>query len=73
LKQDNKIIEQIINTKQKRRQYLARLPIEKKISLLVQLQKTAAPILASRGLKRTPWNIQKRDEAIVVGENWTSK
>ncbi len=38
---------------------LARLPIEKKIQILIQLQKIASGILSqTRGIRHAPWDIR---------------
>jgi hypothetical protein len=57
LKTNKKTIDTIFEAKQKRREYLAKLPIEEKIKILVELQKMAVPILKARGLKRNPWRL----------------
>ncbi|MBX7148492.1 hypothetical protein K1X76_05355 [bacterium] len=52
----NKIkIAQVFKAKRKRRKNLARLSIEEKLKILVQLQKMAFPLLSARGLKLKPW------------------
>ena len=47
----------ILADKEARRQRLARLPIEEKIRIVVQLQELAAPILRQRGKPARVWNI----------------
>jgi hypothetical protein len=44
----NKAAEDIFRKKRKRRRRLARLPFEKKIEIVVELQKMAAPIRKDR-------------------------
>ena len=46
----------IFESKAKRRQELARLPIPVKIQMVIQLQKLAAPLLLQRGKKVTCWS-----------------
>ena len=53
----NKTVEAIFQAKERRRRELAKLTIEEKIKILVELQKIACPILSTRGIKRTPWVI----------------
>lgn len=53
----NKVIEAIFQAKRQRRRDLARLPIEEKVKILLQLQKIAIPILSARGLKRKLWRL----------------
>ena len=48
---------QILAGKQRRRQELARLPIEEKLRRVVQLQEVATPILRLRGKVVQPWNL----------------
>lgn len=57
MKTPKQTIQKIFQAKQERRRHLAKLPIEEKIKILVQLQKIAAPILATRGIKKQPWKI----------------
>ena len=53
---DNKVeVAKIFAAKRRRRQELAKLPVEEKVKILVQLQKIAIPILAQRGIKHKPW------------------
>lgn len=48
----------VFRAKMAQRQELAQLPIEKKISILVHLQKTANEIRATVGrVRRCPWKI----------------
>ena len=47
----------ILADKEARRQRLARLPIEEKIRIVVQLQELVAPILRQRGKPARVWNI----------------
>ena len=48
-------LERIFTAKRERRRELARLPVEEKVKILIQLQNMAIPILANRGIKRKPW------------------
>ncbi len=57
MENSKKKIKRIFDAKKQKRQNLARLPIEEKVKILIQLQKIAAPILAARGVKRKPWEI----------------
>jgi len=50
-------MERIFLAKKERRIELAKLPIEEKIKILVQLQKIASVVLLTRGLKRQPWRV----------------
>ena len=54
---DKKTMERIFLAKKERRIELAKLPIEEKIKILVQLQKIASVVLLTRGLKRQPWRV----------------
>jgi len=50
--------EKLFQVKQKRRRELAKLPFERKIRILIELQKIADDIRATlRGSKRRSWNI----------------
>lgn len=49
-------LNQILAGKQRRRQELARLPIEKKLLAVVRLQQLAAPILRQRGKTVRCWS-----------------
>ena len=51
----NKRIEQTFKAKKERRKELARLPVEEKFKILLQLQKIASPILRARGIEKKPW------------------
>ena len=55
MEKSKKIVEEFFQAKRERRQNLAKLPIEKKVKILVQLQKMAIPILIARGLKKKAW------------------
>lgn len=48
----------ILESKERRRQLLARLPIEEKLRAVVRLQEMAAPILRQRGRKVRCWNLE---------------
>ena len=50
-------IENIFETKQKRRKDLAALSIEEKVRILVQLQRIALPIYLARGLEKRAWEL----------------
>lgn len=51
--------EKIFESKKRRRQALAKLPIEKKILILIQLQKIAGGISSKKGEIRTlEWNLK---------------
>ena len=50
-------IKKIFRAKSERRMKLARLPIEKKVRILLQLQKMAAPVYRSSGINKKPWII----------------
>ena len=51
--------EKLFRAKQKRRQELAKLPFERKILMLIELQKIADDIGATlRGIKRRSWDIR---------------
>ncbi|MBI4124487.1 MAG: hypothetical protein HY609_05530 [Deltaproteobacteria bacterium] len=52
---NKKRVEKIFQAKRKRRQELARLPVEEKFKILLQIQKIACSILKERGIKREPW------------------
>lgn len=54
---DTQDIESLLAEKKKRRWAMARLPIEQKIKLLIQLQQMAEPILRQRGRKVRPWSL----------------
>jgi hypothetical protein len=46
---ENRDLELALESKNRRRRELAKLPIKKKIQMVIQLQKIAAPILKQRG------------------------
>ena len=58
LKQNKTAMDKIFGAKRERRRALARLPIEEKIKILIQLQRIAVPILLARGIRRKSWNIE---------------
>jgi hypothetical protein len=51
-------LNQILAGKQRRRQELARLPIEEKLRAVVRLQELAAPILRQRGKTVRCWKLE---------------
>lgn len=55
MEKTNKQIEKIFEAKRARRKEMAALPVEEKFKILLRMQKIAAPIFKSRGLKREPW------------------
>lgn len=57
MKENKKNIRDFFRAKRKRREDLAKLPIEEKVKILIQLQKMAIPILKARGLKRQSWKL----------------
>lgn len=57
VQKNNKTVEKIFQAKRERRKKLARLSIEEKVKILVQMQKLALPILLERGLKKKAWNL----------------
>ena len=57
MKDNRKSVETIFRAKKQRRKDLAKLSIEEKVKILVQLQKIAAPIYLARGLKKKPWKL----------------
>ena len=54
---DDRDLNQLLAGKQRRRDELARLPIEVKIRAVIRLQQMAAPILRQRGKNVRCWNI----------------
>ena len=51
--------EKLFQVKQRRRRELAKLPFERKIRILIELQKIADDIRATlRGIKRRSWDIR---------------
>ncbi|WP_309708430.1 hypothetical protein [Armatimonas sp.] len=46
---ENRELELALEAKSRRRQELAKLPIKKKIQMVIHLQKMAAPLLKQRG------------------------
>lgn len=54
---ENRNLKQLLAGKQRRRDELARLPIEEKIRAVIRLQQMAAPILMQRGKNVRCWNI----------------
>lgn len=51
--------EKLFRAKQRRRKELAKLPFERKIRMLVELQRMADDIQATlRGIKRRSWDIR---------------
>jgi hypothetical protein len=53
-------VEHLVLAKRRRRLKLARLPIEKKIRILVELQKMASGVRPKAGgLRRRPWTLPK--------------
>jgi hypothetical protein len=54
-------LNQILAGKQRRRQELARLPIEQKLLAVVRLQELAAPILRQRGKTVRCWSAEYSD------------
>ncbi|MBI1908932.1 MAG: hypothetical protein HYS22_02035 [Deltaproteobacteria bacterium] len=78
----NKRIEKIFKAKKECRKELARLPIEEKFRILLQLQKIASSILQSRGVEKKPWDmandvvgrvfqVQIRDPKVVDSQRMT--
>ena len=57
MKRNRNEINKIFKAKKKRRQELAKMPIEEKIRILVQLQKIAIPIFMARGIKKRLWSL----------------
>ena len=55
---EDRDLKQILAAKQRRRQELARLPIEEKLRVVVRLQEMAAPILRLRGKVVRFWNLE---------------
>jgi len=51
------VVKIIFKNKLKRRKELVNLSIEKKIMILLQLQKTAIPIYRQRGIHKDLWKI----------------
>jgi len=56
LKTNKTTVDKIFEAKKQRRQELARLPIEEKVKILIQLQTMAIPILLARGIRKRAWN-----------------
>ncbi len=54
----NPEIENILEAKVARRRVLARLPIEEKVKILIELQKMAAPLLRARGRDVRIWELE---------------
>jgi hypothetical protein len=52
---DSPSLNKVLTAKQRRRQELARMPIEQKLRVVVRLQEMAAPILEKRGKVRRVW------------------
>ncbi len=48
-------IADLFEAKEARRRRLAGLPIEEKVLIVIELQKIAAPVLQSRGIKTRVW------------------
>ena len=55
---DERELKQLLAGKQRRRQHLARLPIEEKLRAVVRLQQMSAPILRQRGKLVRCWNLK---------------
>jgi len=55
---DERELKQLLAGKQRRRQDLARLPIEEKLRAVVRLQQMSAPILRQRGKLVRCWNLK---------------
>jgi hypothetical protein len=55
-------IENIFEAKAARRRTLARLPIEEKVKILVQLQRMAAPLLRARGRDVRIWELDDSEK-----------
>ncbi|MFN0318233.1 MAG: hypothetical protein ACKVQA_24680 [Burkholderiales bacterium] len=55
---DEPELKQLLAGKQRRRENLARLPIEEKLRMVVQLQQMAAPILRERGKLVRCWTLK---------------
>lgn len=53
----NKKIDDLFEAKRRRRKELARLSIEEKVRILVELQKIAVAVFAERGLVKRPWKL----------------
>jgi len=56
----NQAFEKAIAAKNARRKRLAQLPIHKKIEIVVQLQKLAAPLLRAQGRRAVVWGINTK-------------
>jgi hypothetical protein len=56
-------LNRLLAGKERRRQELARLPIEEKIRAVVRLQQLAAPILKHRGKHVRCWNLSPTPHA----------
>jgi hypothetical protein len=52
---EEQYLKQILAGKERRREELARLPIEEKIRVVIRLQEMAAPILRARGKPIRCW------------------
>lgn len=64
MKKHKKEMQKLLKAKQTRRKRLARLPIEEKIRILVDMQTMAVPIYKARGLSRQPWKIFFKSEKV---------
>jgi hypothetical protein len=58
----------LYSAKAARRKQLARLPIHKKIEIVVQLQKLAAPLLKAQGKRAVVWKIEPADKKAISGK-----
>ena len=55
---EDRELDELFAAKERRRQSLAKLPIEEKIRAVVRLQEMAEPILRQRGKKVRCWRLE---------------